>query len=247
MPKTVSVSSVAELLEELSTLNKGSWRASKDSTEQLWFRGHAKAGQKLVPSAHRHGNASSYNEIALLKYFRQDAQKVLEDTISRSTFDWLILMRHHGVPSRLLDWSESPLVSFYFAAEKDDDDDGELFILRPRVFNEASKLDPDMPTFEDITIISEYGKLSSPTRNSIQAAVVAFRDNPRIHAQKGVFTISPNTGHPSPIPEKAAYLKKFTIPANSKPLIREQLKSLRISQFDLFQDLDSLSKKVQGI
>ncbi len=43
--------------------------------------------------------------------------------------DWLALMQHYGLPTRLLDWSTNMLVGLYFAVNKDEDIDGSLYVL----------------------------------------------------------------------------------------------------------------------
>ena len=82
----------------------------------VWFRGHAVLNWKLVPSLARvasHLGAES----ALIKRFMQNATPYL-DVIPREEWEWMFLMQHHRAGTRLLDWSESPLVALYFAVHE---------------------------------------------------------------------------------------------------------------------------------
>lgn len=61
----------------------------------------------------------------------------------RSAFEWLCLMQHYSIPTRLLDWSESLLPALYFAVRDDPDVAGELIVLNARRLNRDVK---DRPT-----------------------------------------------------------------------------------------------------
>ena len=50
---------------------------------------------------------------------------------------WLFLMQHYGLPTRLLDWTDSPLIALYFAIKDKttDDEDGVIYGLMPTELN----------------------------------------------------------------------------------------------------------------
>jgi len=106
-----------------------------------WFRGHNKAVSKLVPKVYREDYFRDYwpgNDLEqrLLQDFVRNAPS-FESHLPNSDdhVSWLFLAQHYGLPTRLLDWSESILVALYFATERQksdiDKEDGELWALEP--------------------------------------------------------------------------------------------------------------------
>ena len=237
-------SSVAEVLAHLGTVA---------SAGPLWFRGHADDSWSLTPSLFRYSNGVAA-EAELRKRFMQRALPFLE-RVPDSEWAWLFLMQHYGVPTRLLDWSESMLVALYFAVSnpKHDHLPGALWALRPIKLNESGNLGlslPDeLPCFGRLEILDlQYLPARSPPGPGLQPlAAIAVRDSLRIHAQHGVFTIS----HRTPVPLEnfgdQSHLFRMRIPAGAKPAIRAELELLQVNKLTIFPELSSVADEVRKV
>jgi len=175
---------------------------------------------------------------------------MLIDTAPKESFDWLFLMQHYGVPTRLLDWSESPLVALYFAVDSSSehfDSDAALWVLFPTRLNKNANIhnkeeEDYIPSFEDPELQSySINSLEANTRLQLQpVATIATRNNPRIQAQLGVFTIHHNQTTPIEEVGDGSHVVKITIPSASKAHIKKQLALLGYTKFQLFPELSSI-------
>jgi hypothetical protein len=127
-------------------------RADQDGSA-TWFRGHAKANWTLLPGIMR--SRSGLSEASSLARFKQSAA-MLTDRSPSSAFDWTFLMQHYGVPTRLLDWTESPLVALFFAVDtfaKHRNADAAVWCLKPTALNRNANISNPLelnyiPSFE---------------------------------------------------------------------------------------------------
>lgn len=240
------VSSVPELIRALE-------RDQKDYKGAIWFRGQGCKGWKLAPGYLRLKSPPS--ESTLLKRFKQSAAMLL-DRDPKDSFDWLFLMQHYGLPTRLLDWSESPLVALYFAVEKHEKycgQDAALWCLRPSELNKRANIQDDheeffIPSFDDQELKNYSLEIlaSGPKRTRLlPIATIATRNNTRIQAQLGVFTIH----HLDEVAVEdigdTNHVVKYTIPDAKRALILDQLRLLGFSKFTMFPELASIGENIK--
>ena len=191
MESSGEISSLSDFVEKLEA------GAIANGEPPIWFRGCSKSTYELVPSIFR-PPLEGANETLMLRRFMQDAYALLS-VPPRDRWEWLFLAQHHGVPTRLLDWTENPLVGLYFASElvaEDADDvesDGAVWLLNPTALNGHSLRDNrlDIPMFEVDDVLEQYHPLhaTSMTVHIPPAAGLAVRSFLRLSAQWGTFTI----------------------------------------------------------
>ncbi|WP_071595094.1 FRG domain-containing protein [Hymenobacter aerophilus] len=235
----VEISSVSDLITQLKN-------HICDFKGPIWFRGQSRSEWSLQPRLMRLEDKPP--ETHYFNRFKQDASLILQSR-PNNEFEWLFLMQHYGVPTRLLDWSESALVALYFAISKEPEEDGALWVLQPTVLNQKSRYKPEfefeIPSFEDEILINYLpSTIARESKSSLlPIAAIAPRNSPRMQAQQGVFTIShreniiiENSG------DTIDHIWKYIIPNSCKSELIKELKLLGTNKFQLFPELDSLSE-----
>lgn len=232
-----NIDSLTKLIEELENDFEGYGGS-------IWYRGQTKESHTLLPSYLRDEFAP---EKTLLSAFKQNAT-MLTSQHPITNFDWLFVMQHYGIPTRLLDWTESPLVALYFALKKPlDENDAVIWALKPTELNKNAGIDEDkedffIPSF-DYEVIEGYSieSISNTPAKLNPVAVIATRNNPRIQAQMGVFTIHHKNKISIEDVGNKSHIFKYIIKKESKEKMLKQLELLGINEFQLFPELSSIN------
>jgi hypothetical protein len=202
----------------------------------------------------------SFNdEVVFLKRFKQNAVPLV-DTVPTEEADWLFLMQHHRVPTRLLDWSESPLVALYFAVgspgdRKHDSKDAALWCLFPHALNALVGIHMDsphdIPCFGHEDVLSTYlpsRAAGIKTASPKPVALIAPRPFRRLHVQQGVFTLfHRNTTALEELTDangRRPHIVKLVIPAKSKAKLRRELLLLQIDRLAMFPELENVAERI---
>ena len=116
------ITSINEFLTEIESLGE---------TKNLFFRGHSSEEYELVPGIYREIKPHKKNLIEFEdQIFREVISKTPQEFNGKNTIETLALMQHYGVPTRVLDLTESALIALYFACEEEKNNkNGEVIIF----------------------------------------------------------------------------------------------------------------------
>lgn len=255
--ETVSISGTNELIDHLL------------SYESHWlFRGHSSEKWALESTLERMLRPTGWNpelaqaseEYSLFEFKARAHHYIAQEGVPTSKLGLLSLMQHHGVPTRLLDFTESPFVALFFAfdgVQPSSEDACAIWAIDYRALTKKS--------IEVIHNIDESFRLNYKDVQMQQDDVFELIDqnsydvlwttepgkfNLRLERQRGSFLISGNIRRRISellellMPEGS--FRKIIIPSSFADEVFIILKKMGINNSRLFSDIDGLGKDVKN-
>ena len=216
------------------------------------FRGTPRASHGLETSLQTGGFEEK--ERHLLSSFRKYAQR--SAVHGDLAWNWLSLAKHHGLPTRLLDWTYSPYVAMHFATPdfRHFDEDATIWCVDYRRTNEllpeplsriANREDVNIFTTELLSGVARtLAEFDALAKNDF----VVFFEPPsldeRIVNQFALFSLpsSPTLHLQQLLESRESMFRRIVIPASLKWEIRDKLDQANITERVLFPGLDGLSQ-----
>ncbi len=213
--------------------------------EVFWFRGHADFKSTITPSALRYKNVTERNTaLELIHPFKRFMEiKIQNPPLPNENLKWIQIAQHHGLPSRLLDWTENAAIALYFACLHRDRN-GLVLILNPIDLNKER--DSKRPRIFDVNndqdIIKPYLSLNGerdPQNGLKTIAINPTWNSERIMLQRGVFTLHGSktfTLNKSQAPSLVyvPILKKF------KMTLINELERINVCEMSIFPEAEHL-------
>ncbi len=245
------VNSWTELQEALF---EGSWNEElRRFRTSFAFRGTPDMRHDLSTSLNRHEGAFAAHEKDLLRAFRKYARGGSQPC--ESIWDWLALAQHHGLPTRLLDWTFSPYVALHFLTEDPEhyNVDGAVWCVDYHATNrllpeplQAQLKEEGADVFTAEMLAAVARELSSFDRLTKHPFVLFFEppslDN-RIVNQFALFSVmnGPLLRLDTFLESQQRGVRRLIVPASLKWEVRDKLDQANVTERVLFPGLDGLS------
>ncbi len=241
-------------------------RLPNDAEKFPWgYRGQADISWPLLPKLYRihivnnrkqekASDIGAYRELLKLSLakFKAYALPYIE-TVPATDIAWLALAQHYGLPTHLLDWSESPLVALFFALREKDKREQDAVVWAILIRDNALLEEPQT-----------LGELDETLSEKSIIRYYPSHTTPRIAAQQGFFTVQPmeegalypleqQIGDPvaelankselwGDVEKKRVEFIKYRIPAEHKAQMWKQLRILGITYHTVFPDIDGIAR-----
>ncbi|MEW6270337.1 MAG: FRG domain-containing protein [Thermodesulfobacteriota bacterium] len=250
--REVRVTSLGALVDELTP------EVDRDTGHRralAVYRGCRDASSPLLTSLDRlagveRPHAKSHLEPHLFRSFARYARAFVS---SSRPWELLATAQHHGVPTRLLDWTVSPLIAAHFATLRPRGLAVVIWRLDWRRVHERFELPDHALTIDEVEgffgEVPPFDEASRRRKSPIACLLEPPSFEPRIVAQAGAFTVCSDTSvsfddflarH-----GLSDALTRFVIEADDVPMLRDQLDLLGVDERRIFPDLDGVAAAIR--
>jgi hypothetical protein len=224
------------------------------------FRGLARADLHLSNSLARLARAHpdiAKLELAMLRNFRKYAAQQTPARVD-SIWHWLAVAQHHGLPTRMVDWTFSPFVALHFttADPVDYEQDGLVWCVD---FVQANKLLPkrlramaedegsDTFTVDMLSAFATLRDFDALSRDPFLLFLEPPALDARILNQAALFSLmpSPSASLEEWLAARPDLYRQVIVPAELKWEVRDKLDQANITERTLFPGLDGLSRSLE--
>lgn len=277
--KPLVVHSAHELLSTVRDIRK-EWKVRE--AKELWFRAEdtKHVETRLQPTLYRAAKGKPRKSVSTLLDFEDDchdefwrcADQLCESKLDEDAeWDWYFLSQHHGVPTRLLDWSDGALVALHFAVRNRRapiNTDATIFVMDPywllkdirksKSYHEAERNWRKYRRKRKFEGLSQddwddtYLPMDRDEREELPLPAAPLLWNSphvsrRIAAQRSRFMIfgSEPEWLSKLVNRDGARLREVTVPKESMIDIRYGLRDAGVTESVIFPDLDGLGREIE--
>jgi hypothetical protein len=226
----IEVSSLTEFIDQVTRPAGSSMRVYRGVTDRV--------RHKLIPSVGRletlPGSDVAYEKEILRRFkFRGRSKLKVEP---KNDWEWLALAQHYGLPTRLIDWTSSPLVAAYFATKPEIGIDGRLL--------PCNKNGGAIYVFETAEYI-DTGRNADPFDHSTGLFYTSFLSD-RMAGQWGLFTVQRDPAKELSSDDRATRIYKIVFTDRVASDIQKSLYLLGVREGLLFPDLDGIAADIRA-
>ena len=229
----------------------------KSLSGQIVSRGHSNYKYHFLPTAHRSVEGVYMSNLEIRKLLSEFKRKVVHyhpEFKTKTSWELTAFAQHYGLPTYMLDFTESHLVSLLFALENlDTTENGLIIFLNFQSYNSKFHDVDYIVDCSDSTNRHSNNKTTSEMLQQIRLPILIKSDslNDRIHFQKGVFLLFPENvnlkenGNYEDVNVISDCINLVVIPKSIKADLIEELFNIGMTFESIYPDLDNAVRSIK--